>query len=140
MRCITTDPLVLAADGSLDGRRATTHWLHTALLAAKYPMIDVDPSVLYIDEGQVLTSAGKTAGFDLCLHVVRTDHGATAANALARRLVMPPHREGGQAQFLSTPVTAGRDHVVSTLLPWVSENLDRRLTVVDLAKYANMST
>lgn len=95
---------VLAAAGLLAGRRATTHWRHAAALAARYPEITVDPDVLYIDQGQVLTAAGSAAAIDLCLHVVRGDFGAAAANAVARRLVVPPHREGGQAQFIPAPV------------------------------------
>lgn len=93
---VCTGAFVLAAAGLLDGRRATTHWAHTSLLAARYPRVRVDPDVLYIDGGTVLTSAGKAAGMDLCLHIVRTDHGAAVANALARILVVPPHRQGGQ--------------------------------------------
>ncbi|MFC8453797.1 helix-turn-helix domain-containing protein [Kitasatospora sp. NPDC057223] len=137
---ICTGAFVLAAAGLLDGRRATTHWLHTDLLAARYPEVKVDPSVLYIDEGSVLTSAGKAAGIDLCLHLVRLDHGAAVANALARRLVMPPYRDGGQAQFITPPVSSGRDHALAELLPWVTARLDKPLTVVDLARRARMST
>jgi AraC family transcriptional regulator, transcriptional activator FtrA len=138
---ICTGAFVLAAAGVLDRRRATTHWMYCDLLAERYPEVKVDPDVLYIDEGQVLTSAGKSAGIDLCLHIVRLDYGAAVANELARRLVMPPHRDGGQAQFIA-PSTSGErvDHLLAELLPWVIERLDKPLTVVDLARRARMST
>jgi AraC family transcriptional regulator, transcriptional activator FtrA len=97
---LCTGAFVLAEAGLLDGRRATTHWAHAALLHDRYPAVRVDADVLYIDEGDVLTSAGKAAGLDLRLHLVRTDHGTAVANALARSLVVPPHRPGGQAQFI----------------------------------------
>jgi AraC family transcriptional activator FtrA len=98
---------VLAAAGLLDGRRATTHWRYTDRLAARYPRIAVEPDVLYVDEGRVLTSAGSAAGIDLCLHIIRTDYGADIANRVAKRLVVPPHREGGPAQYISMPVQRG---------------------------------
>ncbi|MET9468586.1 helix-turn-helix domain-containing protein [Streptomyces sp. NPDC006544] len=137
---LCTGAFVLAAAGVLDGRRATTHWAHAAALAARYPEIRVDPDVLYVDEGSVLTSAGKAAGMDLCLHVVTVDHGAAVANALARTLVVPPHRAGGQAQFAAVPATAGAGHAFADLLHWVNERLHEPLTVSDLARRANMST
>ncbi|CAM5663446.1 AraC family transcriptional regulator [Streptomyces avidinii] len=137
---LCTGAFVLAAAGVLDGRRATTHWMHAAALAARYPEIRVDPDVLYVDEGTVLTSAGKAAGMDLCLHVVAVDHGAAVANALARTLVVPPHRAGGQAQFATAPVPAEAGHAFAGLLHWVSERLHEPLTVPDLARRANMST
>jgi transcriptional regulator GlxA family with amidase domain len=138
---ICTGAFVLAAAGLLDGRRATTHWMHTAALAARYPLAKVDPNVLYVDEDTILTSAGKAAGIDLCLYIVRLDYGAAVANDIARRLVMPPHRDGGQAQFISGPAaSSGQDPVLSSLLPWVNQHLDQRLTVADLARQANMST
>ncbi|MEO6084275.1 MAG: DJ-1/PfpI family protein, partial [Umezawaea sp.] len=93
---LCTGAFVLAASGLLDGRRVTTHWAHADQLARRYPQVVVDPDVLYVDDNPILTSAGKAACMDLCLHVVRTDHGAAAANTLARRLVVPPHRAGGQ--------------------------------------------
>ena len=105
---LCTGAFVLAAAGLLDGRRATTHWAHTEVLAARYPRVEVDPDVLYVDNGSVLTSAGKAAAMDLCLHLVRLDHGSAVANAVARRLVVPPHRAGGQAQFVPAPVPAQR--------------------------------
>lgn len=137
---LCTGAFVLAAAGLLDGRRATTHWAHAEALAARYPRVEVDPDVLYVDNGNVLTSAGKAAAMDLCLHLVRLDHGSAIANTVARRLVVPPHRAGGQAQFVTTPVPAQDDHPLAELLPWVMERLDHPLTVEDLARRANMSS
>lgn len=136
---ICTGAFVLAAAGLLDGRRATTHWMHAATLAERYPAIKVDPGVLYIDEGDVLTSAGKAAGIDLCLHMVRTDYGTTVANALARRLVVSPHRPGGQAQFIANPIPTDDAHRLADVLAWALARLDRPLTVADLARRAHMS-
>ncbi|MEU2240234.1 helix-turn-helix domain-containing protein [Streptomyces sp. NPDC018338] len=137
---LCTGAFVLAAAGLLDGRRATTHWGHTQVLADRYPRVEVDPDVLYVDNGSVLTSAGKAAAMDLCLHLVRLDHGSAIANTVARRLVVPPHRAGGQAQFVNRPVPAQEDHPLTGLLPWVVERLDRPLTVEDLARQARMSS
>ncbi|MFJ2239037.1 helix-turn-helix domain-containing protein [Streptomyces sp. NPDC087859] len=137
---LCTGAFVLAAAGLLDGRQATTHWAHTDVLAARHPRVDVDPDVLYVDNGSVLTSAGKAAAMDLCLHLVRQDHGSAVANAVARRLVVPPHRAGGQAQFVAAPVPTRDDHPLGALLPWVVERLDRPLTVEDLARQARMSS
>jgi AraC family transcriptional activator FtrA len=137
---LCTGAFVLAAAGLLDGRRATTHWAHTESLAARYPLVEVDPDVLYVDSGSVLTSAGKAAAMDLCLHLVRADHGPAAANTIARSLVVPPHRAGGQAQFVTTPVPARDDHPLAELLPWVTSRLDQPLTVEDLARRANLSS
>ncbi|MPZ79281.1 MAG: helix-turn-helix domain-containing protein [Actinophytocola sp.] len=137
---LCTGAFVLAAAGLLDGRRATTHWAHTEALAARYPRVEVDPDVLYVDNGSVLTSAGKAAAMDLCLHLVRFDHGSAIANTVARRLVVPPHRAGGQAQFVTTPVPAQDNHPLAELFPWVIERLDHPLTVEDLARRANMSS
>ncbi|MEU8634518.1 helix-turn-helix domain-containing protein [Amycolatopsis sp. NPDC048633] len=136
---LCTGAFVLAAAGLLDGLRATTHWAHTDVLAARFPQVTVDPHVLYVDNGSVLTSAGKAAAMDLCLHLVRADHGPAAANAVARRLVVPPHRAGGQAQYVSAPVPARDDHPLSALLPWITARLDQPLTVEDLAKQAKVS-
>jgi transcriptional regulator GlxA family with amidase domain len=137
---LCTGAFVLAAAGLLDGKRATTHWAHTDALAARYPEVEVDPDVLYVDNGRVLTSAGKAAALDLCLHLVRLDQGSSTANAVARRLVVPPHRAGGQAQFVTTPVPARDDHPLAALFPWAIENLDQPLTVEDLARRARMSS
>jgi transcriptional regulator GlxA family with amidase domain len=131
---------VLAYAGLLDGKRATTHWMHSAALADRFPAIDVDPSVLYVDEGDVLTSAGTAAGIDLCLHMVRQDHGAEVANVYARRMVVPPHRDGGQAQFLEAPVPkCDGDDVISPTMAWAIEHLDAAITVDDLAARAVVS-
>ncbi|MFG3056377.1 helix-turn-helix domain-containing protein [Kitasatospora sp. NPDC048239] len=136
---LCTGAFVLGAAGLLDGRRATTHWAHTAELSARHPLAVVDPDVLYTDNGSVLTAAGKAAAVDLCLHLVHLDHGAAIANSVARRLVMAPHRPGGQAQFVATPVQVRGDHVLADLLAWAQQRLDRPLTVTDLARRANTS-
>ena len=135
---VCTGAFVLAAAGLLDGRRATTHWRHAAALAERYPRVDVDPDVLYVDAGPVLTSAGTAAGIDLCLHIVRTEHGAGVANALARRMVVPPHRDGGQAQYVEAPVPDRGE--LSEVLDWALERLDEPLSVDELAARALMST
>jgi transcriptional regulator GlxA family with amidase domain len=137
---LCTGAFVLAAAGLLDGRRATTHWAHTRVLADRHPRVEVDPDVLYVDDGSVLTSAGKAAAMDLCLHLVRLDHGSAVANFLARRLVVPPHRDGGQAQFVTTPVPAPDSRPLAELFPWVLERLDQPLTVEDLARQVRMSS
>jgi transcriptional regulator GlxA family with amidase domain len=132
---------VLAAAGLLDGRRATTHWLYADEFRGRFPAVELDPAVLYIDHGDVLTSAGTTAGIDLCLAMVAADHGADLANTLARRLVAPTHRSGGQAQYVETPAPpreAGRDGLGS-LLDWMRTHLAESLTVADLARQANVA-
>jgi AraC family transcriptional regulator, transcriptional activator FtrA len=136
---LCTGAFALAEAGLLDGRRATTHWAHTDLMRERYPAVRVDPDVLYVDEGDVLTSAGRAAGMDLCLHLVRLDHGTAVANALARSLVVAPHRPGGQAQFISAPVAYGRDHALAGVMPWALARLDQPTTVPDLARQAQMS-
>lgn len=130
---------VLGAAGLLDGRRCTTHWRHSASLAAKYPLAQVDPNVLYVDDGNVLTSAGTAAGIDLCLHIVRKYQGSVVANGIARRMVVPPHRDGGQAQFVTSPLPAIRTETLAPLLDWMTENLDSELTIGRLAARVNMS-
>ncbi|MFJ9809147.1 helix-turn-helix domain-containing protein [Streptomyces sp. NPDC101158] len=137
---LCTGAFVLAAAGLLDGRLATTHWAHTQELARRHPRVTVDPDVLYVDNGGVLTSAGKAAAMDLCLHLVRLDHGSAVANTVARRLVVPPHRDGGQAQFVTTPVPAPGNHPLAGLFPWALQRLDQPLTVEDLARQARMSS
>jgi AraC family transcriptional activator FtrA len=136
---LCTGAFVLAEAGLLDGRRATTHWAHADLMRERYPAVRVDPDVLYVDEGDVLTSAGRAAGMDLCLHLVRLDHGTAVANALARTLVVPPHRPGGQAQFIPAAVAHGRDHALGEVMPWALARLDQPMTVQDLARQARMS-
>ncbi|HET9052144.1 MAG TPA: helix-turn-helix domain-containing protein [Candidatus Dormibacteraeota bacterium] len=138
---VCTGAFVLAAAGLLDGRRAATHWRYAAALAEHYPKVEVDANVLYVDDGPVLTSAGTAAGIDLCLHIVRTEHGAAVANALARRMVVPPHRDGGQAQYVDTPVREHRrGDELSEVLDWAMARLDEPLGVTELAAQAFMST
>jgi transcriptional regulator GlxA family with amidase domain len=138
---VCSGAFVLAAAGLLDGRRATTHWMHAEALAARYPQVEVDPDVLYVDEGDVMTSAGTAAGIDLCLHVVRLDFGAEIANAVARRMVVPPHREDGQAQFVEAPMTSGGpgSDRFATTLEYMLEHLDEPLSVEGMADRAAMS-
>ncbi|TDE15151.1 helix-turn-helix domain-containing protein, partial [Actinomadura sp. 6K520] len=125
--------------GLLEGRRATTHWLSCERFAARFPGVRVDAAVLYADEGDVLTSAGEAAGIDLCLHMIRRDHGAAVAGDVARRTVVPPHREGGQAQFIARPVPAPRDSSTAAARAWALERLDRPVTLAELAGRASMS-
>ena len=127
---------LLAAAGLLEGRRATTHWMYAEELARRFPTVDVEPDVLYVVDGTVMTSAGTAAAIDLCLHVVREDHGADVANAVARRMVVPPHRDGGQAQFIQAPVPAqpDDDDPFRSTLDWALEHLDEPLTVEVLAR------
>src|SRR3954470_17818069 len=138
---VCTGAFVLAAAGLLDGRRATTHWRHAEALAARYPLVDVDPGVLYTEDGTVFTSAGTAAGLDLCLHLVRADHGARVAAEVARRLVVPPHRDGGQAQYIRSPLASpGADaDAISRVMGWALQHLDRPMTVAALARHAAMS-
>lgn len=139
MMSICNGAFVLAAAGLLDGRAATTHWAYTDRLAELHPSVRVDPRVLYVDEGNVLTSAGVAAGIDLCLHVVRLDYGAEVANAMARRMVVAPHRPGGQAQFIERPVPDARDPGLAPTRAWALERLDQELTVEAMARHAHMS-
>ncbi|GAA2408419.1 transcriptional regulator FtrA [Actinomadura vinacea] len=137
---ICSGAFALAAAGLLDHRPATTHWQHADLLRRRYPLVRVNPDVLYIDDGEVLTSAGSAAGLDLCLHLVRRDHGPSIANAVARRLVIPPHREGGQAQFIEAPVPHDLDDDrITRTMTWALANLRDELTVEILARRAHMS-
>jgi AraC family transcriptional activator FtrA len=136
---ICSGAFVLAATGLLDGRRATTHWRYADVLGREYPAIEVDPQVLYVDEGDILTSAGSAAGIDLCLHIIRSDFGTRVVNSVARRLVMAPHREGGQAQFIPHPVCDATDPWLSDLLQWAERHLDERLTTNRLATVAHMT-
>jgi transcriptional regulator GlxA family with amidase domain len=136
---ICTGAFVLAAAGLLDGRRATTHWQEAAALARDYPAVTVDPGVLYVDEGSVLTSAGVAAGIDLCLHIIRTDAGAAAANQRARALVAAPHRAGGQAQYIDRPARPERAGALDELRAWALRHLDEPLTVDQLARRACLS-
>jgi transcriptional regulator GlxA family with amidase domain len=140
---VCTGAFALAAAGVLDGRRATTHWAWAADLAARFPAVEVDPEVLFVDEGDVLTSAGLSAGIDLSLHVVRRDHGAACADRVARQMVAAPHRDGGQAQFFrapedDTPATSGAGSLEPTRA-WAREWLADPLTVEAMARHANVS-
>ena len=137
---LCTGAFVLAAAGLLDGRVATTHWMHAADLARRYPQVDVRADVLYVDEGAVLTSAGKSAALDLCIHLVHRDLGAAAASGIARRLVVPAHRGGGQAQFITAPAAPPGSEGLAPTLEWARARLDRPLTVRDLAGHAGLST
>jgi transcriptional regulator GlxA family with amidase domain len=136
---ICTGAFILAAAGLLDGRTVTTHWMHAGELTRQWPAVRVEPNVLYTDDGQILTSAGSAAGLDLCLHIVCNDHGTRIANTLARRLVIPPHREGGQAQYIEQPLAATRFQGLGSSLDWAREHLELPLTVEDLARQAMMS-
>lgn len=136
---ICTGAFALAAAGLLDGRRATTHWLYAPALARRHPRVTVVPQELYIDEGQVLTSGGVAAGLDLCLHLVRRDHGPRLANQRARMLVASPHRTGGQAQFIDLPVDPGPSGQAARVYRWALQNLDQPLTVDQLARQAGIS-
>ncbi|MFI6148728.1 helix-turn-helix domain-containing protein [Streptomyces sp. NPDC051109] len=136
--CVGT--FALAAAGLLDGRRATTHWRFAELLADRHPRVTVDPEALYVDEGSIVTGAGAAAGFDLCLHLLRREHGAALANAIARDMVLPSHRDGGQAQYLAAPAPEnGRDERLAEVLTWAREHLHQPLPVTELARRAMMS-
>jgi transcriptional regulator GlxA family with amidase domain len=130
---------VLGAAGLLDGRRCTTHWRHARELAEMFPAAKVDPSVLYVDEGAVITSAGTAAGIDACLYLVRKEQGSAVANAIARRMVVPPHRDGGQAQYVERPVAGPAADTLSEVIGWMERNLDQNVTVGQLADLASMS-
>ena len=136
---ICSGVFVLAAAGVLDGQRATTHWRYADKLAQRYPDIDVQPDHLYVDTGQVITAAGSAAGLDMLLHVVRRDHGARIGNLVAQRLVVAPHREGGQAQFLPRPMAQGGQGRLSKLMDWLRSHPERPHTVASMAERAAMS-
>lgn len=130
----------LAEAGVLDGRRSTTHWRYTDRLAAKFPATEVDPNVLFVDDRRVITGAGTAAGIDAALHLVRLELGASAANSLARRMVVPPQRDGGQSQYIATPSAATVSNSFAIITDWMMENLALELTVKDLAHRAHMSS
>ncbi|WP_206319261.1 GlxA family transcriptional regulator [Actinacidiphila epipremni] len=136
---ICTGSYLLAAAGLLDGRPATTHWMHTDHFQRLFPRVRVDPDVLYVDDGDVLTSAGVAAGVDLCLHVVRRDFGTAVANAVARRTVVPPHREGGQAQYIRRPLPEPQLAGTERARAWALDRLDQPLTLRQLAERESMS-
>ncbi len=130
---------VLAAAGLLDGRRATSHWKHAEELTSQYPHLTVEPDVLYVDEDPVITSAGTAAGIDACLHLVRKEQGPEVANKIARRMVVPPHRDGGQAQYIERPLPRTGVDTVAEVLVWMERHLDEEVTVEQLAGRAHMS-
>ena len=136
---LCTGAFILARAGLLEGRRATTHWFHADRFRAEFPHIDLVPDVLYLEDGPIATSAGTAAGIDLCLHLVRRAHGATAASGIARRMVVPPHRDGGQAQFVRTPVAPCTGDTLAGLLEWAQAHLDEDLSVTRLARQAATS-
>ena len=136
---LCTGAFVLGEAGLLDGRRCTTHWRYADDLAARYPGAVVDPEVLYVDDGPVVTSAGSAAGIDACLHLWRDEYGSASASAIARRMVVPPHREGGQAQFIRTPVPDCDATTLAPVLQWATAHLDQDLSVTRLAARAHLS-
>jgi transcriptional regulator GlxA family with amidase domain len=136
---ICTGAFVLAAAGLLDGRPATTHWYWAEAFRARYPQVDLDPGVLFVDDGDVLTSAGVAAGVDLCLHLVRRDHGSEVANRAARRCVVPPWRAGGQSQYIERPLPTSAAASTTAARQWALEHLDRPLDLAALAARARMS-
>jgi transcriptional regulator GlxA family with amidase domain len=139
MVSICTGAFVLAAAGLLDGRPATTHWRHAHDLRRLHPKIMVDENVLFVDDGDLLTSAGLAAGIDLCLHIIRSDHGAAVANAVARYCVVPPWREGGQAQFIDRQLPVPDSASTAATRAWALDRLHEELTVGRLARHAHMS-
>ena len=140
-RCLSicSGVFVLAAAGLLAGRRATTHWRHIPDLKRLYPDVHVEEDVLYVDEGNVITSAGSAAGIDACLHLIRKDFGSKIANTVARRLVMPPHRDGGQAQFVAAPVQERPGRTIAEAMEWARRHLAETIDIADLATAAAMS-
>jgi AraC family transcriptional regulator, transcriptional activator FtrA len=137
---LCTGSFTLAGAGLLDGREAATHWMYADLLAARFPRVRVNPDVLWVESDGVFTSAGSAAGIDLCLHLVRTDYGAAVANSYARRMVVPPYRDGGQAQFIERPMPLGAgDAAVHELIAWLGENLHRPLDLAAMAARIHVS-
>lgn len=137
---ICTGAFVLAQAGLLDGRRATTHWRYAGDLVEQYPAVAVQPDVLFVDDGDLVTSAGLAAGIDLCLHLIRLDHGATLANTLGRLAVVAPVRPGGQAQFIDNPIPARGESALGDTRAWALGRLEEPLTLTDLATHARVST
>lgn len=136
---VCSGAFAVAASGVLDGRRATTHWRYADTLAAMHPAIEVDPDVLYVHDGTIITSAGTAAGLDACLHLLRLELGADAANTIARRMVVAPQRDGGQAQFIAAPMPVTASHSLSPVTDWMLANLRLELPVDELAARAHMS-
>ncbi|NKX54542.1 GlxA family transcriptional regulator [Arthrobacter mobilis] len=136
---VCSGAFALAEAGLLDGRRATTHWRYSRRLAEEYPLVEVDENVLYVQDGRIITSAGTAAGIDACLHLVRTELGASVAAAIARDMVVPPHRDGGQAQYIDRPVSLAGCNTLKDLLVWLGENLGQDVSVAELAARVHMS-
>jgi AraC family transcriptional regulator, transcriptional activator FtrA len=136
---ICSGSFILGAAGVLDGRKATTHWMYADRMAAMYPSVDVDPNVLYVQDGRIITSAGTAAGLDACLHLLRQELGAEMTNTIARRMVVPPQRDGGQAQFILRPLPEVASLSLSPVTDWMLANLRSELTVDQLAAKAHMS-
>lgn len=136
---VCSGSFILAASGVLDGRRATTHWMYAPTMAAMYPKIDVDPDVLYVQDGRIITSAGTAAGLDACLHLLRQELGAELTNRIARRMVVAPQRDGGQAQFIDKPLPVAASLSLAPVTDWMLDNLREELTVDQLAAKAHMS-
>jgi AraC family transcriptional regulator, transcriptional activator FtrA len=137
---VCSGAFLLGEAGLLDGRRCTTHWMYADELARRFPLAQVSPNALYVEDGTLLTSAGTAAGIDLCLHLVRREHGSTVATKLARRMVVPPHRDGGQAQYVEAPLPRTPDApTLEPLLGWLITRLDRQLGVEELAARVHMA-
>ncbi|SDZ41601.1 GlxA family transcriptional regulator [Herbiconiux ginsengi] len=136
---VCSGAFTLAKSGVLSGRSATTHWMHAERLARDFPDIEVDPDVLFVEDGRIITSAGTAAGIDACLHLIRTELGASAANVVARRMVVPPQRAGGQSQYIATAIPASQSDSFAEVTEWMLENLDQELTIDELAHRALMS-
>lgn len=140
MLSVCTGAYVIGAAGLLDGRRCTTHWRSADALAARFPAALNEPGVLYVDAGPVITSAGTAAGIDACLHLVREEQGSRVANTIARRMVVPPHRDGGQAQYIEHPLPDCRDDdAIGAALTWIQRHLGEELTVEQLAEQVHMA-
>ncbi|MGV9193996.1 GlxA family transcriptional regulator [Microbacterium sp. MC2] len=136
---VCSGSFVLGAAGVLDGRKATTHWKYAEAMARMFPAVEIDPTVLYVQDGRIITSAGTAAGLDACLHLLRLELGAEMANTIARRMVVPPQRDGGQAQFIATPLPVSPSHSLAPVTDWMLANLRLDLTVDQLAARAHMS-
>lgn len=137
---ICSGVFVLAAAGLVNGKRVTTHWKYVETLRARYPRVTVEPAVLFVEDGRILTSAGSAAGIDACLHLVRSDYGAQIAHLVARRLVMSPQRDGGQAQYVPVHLKAAPRCTLTPTLDWMQSRIADRLSVVEVARHAGMST
>ena len=136
---VCSGSFILGAAGVLDGRKATTHWMYADVMARMYPKVDVDPDVLYVQDGRIITSAGTAAGLDACLHLLRQELGAEMTNRIARRMVVPPQRDGGQAQFIDKPLPQVASLSLAPVTDWMLDNLRHELTVDQLAAKAHMS-